>query len=87
MRFINSRELNINTSKILSEAQEDDLIITVRGKPAAILMAFKEEDLEDYILAKNIEKGLKDNPKGFLSEDGESLESLILHTEKELEKA
>jgi prevent-host-death family protein len=86
MKFINSRELNIKTAEILREAKKDDLIITIRGKPAAILQSFSEGDLEDYILGKIIEKKMKKNPDDFLSEEAEGLDSLRLATEKELGK-
>ncbi len=84
MKMINSRELNINTAKVLKRAKKEDLIVTVKGKPVALIQAMSEEDLEDYVLAKLVEKRMKMRPKDFRPESAISLEEVIRKTEKEL---
>jgi prevent-host-death family protein len=84
MKVINSRELNINTAKVLKRARRNDLIVTVKGKPVALIQAFSEDDLEDYVLTKLIEKRLKENAKNYRFEDAVSLNSMIKEAEREL---
>lgn len=84
MKMINSRELNINTAKVLKQARKEDLIVTVKGKPEALIQAFSEDDLEDYILAKLMEKRLKQRAKDYRSEGAVSLEDIIEATEREI---
>lgn len=55
MQFVNMRELSRSLSKYVKLANEkDDVIITRNGHPYAILVKFHEDDLEDFILAKNM---------------------------------
>ena len=54
MKFINIRELSRSPSKYVKQANEkDDIIITRNGHPYAIMQKFQEDDLEDFIIAKN----------------------------------
>jgi len=50
MRFAGIKELKHKTMDILKESQEEDIIITAYGKPAAILHHITEEDLADYLI-------------------------------------
>ncbi len=50
MRFANVRELKNKTSEILKLAEKEEVIVTSRGKPRAIIKSISEEDLEDYLL-------------------------------------
>ncbi len=55
MKFVNIRELSRSPSKYVKQANEnDDIIITRNGHPYAIMSKFQEDDLEDFILAKNM---------------------------------
>jgi prevent-host-death family protein len=86
MKMINSRELNINTAKVLKQAGKEDLIVTVKGKPAALIQAFSEDDLEDYILTKLMEKRLKARAKDYQSKSAVSLDEMIEATERTIGK-
>ncbi|NKE71011.1 type II toxin-antitoxin system prevent-host-death family antitoxin [Candidatus Manganitrophus noduliformans] len=86
MKMINSRELNINTAKVLKQAGKEDLIVTVKGKPAALIQAFSEDDLEDYILTKLMEKRLKARAKDYQSKGAVSLNEMIEATERAIGK-
>ncbi|MCG3115671.1 MAG: type II toxin-antitoxin system prevent-host-death family antitoxin [Candidatus Manganitrophus sp. SA1] len=86
MKMINSRELNINTAKVLKQAGKEDLIVTVKGKPAALIQAFSEDDLEDYILTKLMEKRLKARAKDYQSKGAVSLDEMIEATERTIGK-
>jgi len=55
MKFVNIRELSRSPSKYVKQANEkDDIVITRNGHPYAIMLKFQEDDLEDFILAKNM---------------------------------
>ncbi len=53
MRFANVRELKNKTSEILKLAEKEEVVITSRGKPTAIVKGISEEDFEDYLLENN----------------------------------
>lgn len=53
MRFANVRELKNKTSEILRFAKKEEVIVTSRGKPTAIIKGVTEEDFEDYLLENN----------------------------------
>jgi prevent-host-death family protein len=46
MRFVNVRELKSNTSEILKFAAGEEIIVTKRGKPVAVITAYDGADLE-----------------------------------------
>lgn len=51
MLFANIRELKAKTSEIIRKTEEgEDVIITSRGKPVALLRNFSEDEIEEYIL-------------------------------------
>jgi len=55
MKFINIRELSQSTSKYVKMAnEEDDVIVTRNGHPYAIMQRINDDELEDYILARNL---------------------------------
>jgi prevent-host-death family protein len=53
MRFANVRELKNKTSEILRAAEEEEIVVTSKGKPKAIIKGISEEDFEDYLLENN----------------------------------
>jgi len=71
MKFANIKELQKDASGIISLVEKgEDVVITKRGKPAAVIYPLTEEDIEDYMvryspgIRKKIEEGLKDSKKG-----------------------
>ena len=51
VQFVNMRELKIKTSDVLRRGSKGDLVVTVRGKPRAVIHALsEEEDLETYLM-------------------------------------
>ena len=47
MKFINLRELHVDTAKVLARVSRGEkLIVTNRGKPQAIIAAITSDDLE-----------------------------------------
>lgn len=51
MRLVSVRELKANPSQFLRlAAKGETVVISSRGKPAAVLRSIGEEELEDYIL-------------------------------------
>jgi len=53
MRFANVRELKNKTSEILKAAETEEVVVTSRGKPTAIIKGISEDDFEDYLLENN----------------------------------
>jgi prevent-host-death family protein len=67
MKFANIRELKSKTSAMLRTVERGNtVLVTTHGRPTAMLVPVREEDIEDALLAyspglrKNIEEGLKD---------------------------
>jgi antitoxin (DNA-binding transcriptional repressor) of toxin-antitoxin stability system len=46
MRFISVREMNTRPKEIWEKVKEEELVITLNGKPIALLSAISEETLE-----------------------------------------
>ncbi len=56
MRVVTVAELERNVSAVLREMDDTgSIIVTSEGRPAAVLMRLSEDDLEDYLLSKNVE--------------------------------
>lgn len=71
MKFANIKELQRDTSGIIALVEKgEDVIITKRGKPAAVIYPLTEDEIEDYLLEhsptirKKIEEGLRDIKAG-----------------------
>lgn len=51
MKFVNVRELKNRTSAVLHSTENgEDIIVTLRGKPCAVIHHLSEDEIEDYIL-------------------------------------
>ena len=46
VRFVNIREFKIKTDTVLRRLDRSDVILTIRGKPRALLRKVSEKDLE-----------------------------------------
>jgi prevent-host-death family protein len=70
MKFAAIRDLQIKASDVVKKAQHEPVVITVHGKPKAVLTPISEDELEDFLfensprLRKRIEEGLKDRKEG-----------------------
>jgi prevent-host-death family protein len=71
MKFANIKELQRDASSLVSLAEKgEDVIITKRGKPAAVLYPLNEDIIEDYMIQhspsikKKLAEGLKDAREG-----------------------
>jgi prevent-host-death family protein len=71
MKFANVKELQKDASGIISLVEKgEDVIITKRGKPAAVIYPLTEDMIEDYMIQhspsvrKKIEEGLKESREG-----------------------
>jgi len=87
MAFANTRELRLNTAKILQKTDKGEhVFITYRGKPRAVIHRITEDEIEDYILLnhlkfkKKIEQAYKESLEGKVK----SIDKLIAETEKEI---
>ena len=87
MRVASVTELKDQTSKLLKHAQKEDVIVTLRGKPIALIAGLSDDDLEDYALISDpelkarLEAGIKAADEGELT----AVEDLIAKAEAELE--
>lgn len=82
MKFANIKELQRHASGIISRVEKgEDVIITKRGKPAAVIYPLSEDEIEDYLvqhspaIRKKIEDGLKDLKAGRVTPIGELIKS------------
>ena len=71
MKFANIRELQKDASGIITLVEKgQDVIITKRGKPAAVIYPLTEDMIEDYMIQhsptirKKIDEGLRDAREG-----------------------
>jgi len=53
MKFVSVAEAKAKFSEILRNSKNEDIIITSRGKPKALLQSLGEEDFEDFIIARS----------------------------------
>ncbi|MGH3145355.1 MAG: type II toxin-antitoxin system Phd/YefM family antitoxin [Rubrobacter sp.] len=50
MKFVSSREIRVNPRPVFEAAEEgDEVVITSRGKPVALLLGVRGEDLEETV--------------------------------------
>jgi len=70
MKFAAVRDLQIKASEVVKDAQDEPVVITVHGKPKAVLTSITEEALEDFLfehspkLRRRIQEGLRDAKAG-----------------------
>lgn len=79
MRFANVRELKNKTSALLKLAEKEEVVVTSRGKPAAIIRGITEEDFEDYLLENNPKflAALEKAREEYLNHDGISIDQYL----------
>jgi prevent-host-death family protein len=82
MKFANIKDLQKDASGIIATVEKgEDVIITKRGKPAAVIYPLTEDAMEEYLLQhspsirKKIEEGLKDAREGRVIPIGDLLKA------------
>jgi prevent-host-death family protein len=88
VRFVNVRELKNRVSKVMRQARQGDVVVTFRGKPAVVLHAIADDELEDYLLAHSPKflKSLDRSYQEHRRKGGVTLNTLLAQTERELER-
>jgi len=89
MKFVNVRELKNKTSAVLHYTENgDDVIVTLRGKPCAVIHHILEDELEEYILLNHpaFKKKLKKAYKEYLSEKTVGIDKLIKRAKRDIGK-
>ena len=79
MKFTNVRETKEKLTEYLRIANNgEDVIITYRGKPYAVIKKITEDEIEDYILANHqgLKKKLKEAYREAKQGKGKTLEKL-----------
>ncbi len=87
MRFVNVRELKNKTSYVLRLSGEgEDIVVTSRGKPCAVIHSLTENEIEDYILLNHpaFKEMIKESLKEYAAGETEDIDSLIKEAEEEL---
>ncbi len=70
VQFVNVRELKISPSSVIQRSRKGDVVVTVRGKPAAVIHALGREDLEEYLaeysplFLRKMEKAMQEAREG-----------------------
>lgn len=79
MRFVGIAETKAKLSEILRDSNNEDIIITSRGKPKALIRSLEGEDFEDFILSNStkIKKSLKKAWEAYKRGDMVDWEDLI----------
>lgn len=49
MKFVSSREIRVNPKPVFDSLEENEVVITSRGKPVALLLGVSGEDLEETV--------------------------------------
>jgi prevent-host-death family protein len=87
MKFVNVRELKNKTSSVLRYTEKgDDVIVTSRGKPCAVIHHLSEDDIEDYILLSHpdFKKKLEEAYQQYLAGETIDIDTLIKKAERGL---
>ena len=70
VQFVNMRELKIHASHVIRRSRRGDVVVTVRGKPQAVIHAVDEVGLEEYlaehspIFLRKMKKAIQEAQKG-----------------------
>ena len=89
MVFANTRELRLNTAKVLEDVDRTGhVFITYRGKPRAVILAITEDQIEDFVLLNHpkLKKKIERGYKQFLEGKVTDLDEIIAETKKEVAK-
>ena len=86
VHFVNVRKLKNSISAVMRQARKGDIVVTLRGKPAVVLHAVADDELEDYLLAhsKKFIKSLESSYREYKKKGAASLKTLLAQTEREL---
>jgi prevent-host-death family protein len=49
MKFVSTREIRVNPKPVFDALGEDEVVVTSRGKPVALLVGVSGEDLEETV--------------------------------------
>lgn len=63
MKFATIRDFRINASKVMEEAEKEEVVVTKRGRPFALLIPISEEDIDQIrkaIKAVKLRSALED---------------------------
>ena len=84
MRFAGIKELKHNTMDLLNESKKEDIIVTARGKPVAILHHITEDDLADYLIENDpaFKNRIEDAFAEYAAKGGIGAEAMIRKLEK-----
>ncbi|MBI2252191.1 MAG: type II toxin-antitoxin system prevent-host-death family antitoxin [Armatimonadetes bacterium] len=83
------KELKEKTSSILALTNRgEDVIVTYRGKPRAVIHRLTEEDMEDYIIdnSPKVRKLLDEAEKDYRKGNFKNLDDYIAERKKEVGK-
>ncbi len=88
VQFVNIRELKSQLSEYIRRSRKGDVVVTSRGRPAAVLHSVSEEGLEDYLLAHSPKflKSIEASYAEYRKKGGVSQSQLMAQTKRELKR-
>ena len=84
MKFASVSELKNKTSEILRMSENEDIVVTINGKPRAIIKGVSEKEFEDYLIENNPKflKTLESSGAEFLKKGGNSVKDYMKKRKK-----
>ncbi len=49
MKFVSSREIRVNPRPVFDSLEDQEVVLTTRGKPVALLLSVSGDDLEETV--------------------------------------
>jgi antitoxin (DNA-binding transcriptional repressor) of toxin-antitoxin stability system len=79
VKFVSTRELRINPSKVLDGLTRHGAVITRHGKPAAALLPLTEDDIEEFVLSRHprFRKEIEDAIREYDAKGGVDHETMV----------
>ena len=84
MKFVSVAEAKAKFSEILRKSKNEDIVITSRGKPKALIQNLEGEDFEDFIIthSKKIRESIEKAWEAYKKGDVVELDEMIKLAEK-----
>ena len=72
MKFVALKELRSGPAKLMDRLEQEDIVVTRDGKPAAALIRLDEDSLTDFLLSSDpsVMRDLAASRKEFLAKGG-----------------
>ena len=84
MKLASVKDVKNNLSEYLKKAEQEDVIITMNGRPTAVRHHLGKNDLDDYLLEQDpkFRKLIEKRWKDYIAHGGLSLEKVLKQISK-----